>query len=192
MSVKLFHVGIKEYQECVLVKKRKLTCPPEYAYGDRGFGDIIPARSTLVFDIELLDIPEPAKEEKKADTPPPPKDIKKEVKEETVPEPEHHDHEGEHDHGDSFEAVDTDKNNEITRDEMAAYIKTYQAAEEGEEQPSDDEMETLISEIFQTDDTNKDGVLSKEEFYHSTGEFGNEGDLENEMEVDENDLKDEL
>ena len=36
--------------------KRRLTIPPEKAYGDRGFGDIIPPGSTLVFEIELLDV----------------------------------------------------------------------------------------------------------------------------------------
>ena len=36
--------------------------------------------------------------------------------------------------------------------------------------PSDGEMDTLISEIFQADDTNKDGTLSKEEYYHGEAE----------------------
>ena len=34
--------------------KRRLTLPPEKAYGDRGFGTVIPPGSTLVFEIELL------------------------------------------------------------------------------------------------------------------------------------------
>jgi len=36
--------------------KAKLICPPEIAYGNRAMGGTIPANSTLVFEIELLDI----------------------------------------------------------------------------------------------------------------------------------------
>ncbi|XP_076601786.1 uncharacterized protein LOC143329668 [Chaetodon auriga] len=34
----------------------KLTCSPDYAYGSKGFPPIIPANSTLIFEVELLSI----------------------------------------------------------------------------------------------------------------------------------------
>lgn len=46
---------------------------------------------------------------------------------------------------------------------MFIFISHYQT-------PSGEEMETLISEIFQADDTNKDGTLNKEEYYHGEAE----------------------
>jgi len=165
-------------------EKRKLTCPPEYAYGDRGFGDIIPAKSTLVFEIELMDIIGKGKKEEKKETKneePKKEELKKEVEEEL------HDHE----HPDAFESVDTDKNGEISRDEMLNYIKGYQE-EDGNhaEQPEEGDLENLVGEIFQSDDKNKDGVLSKDEYYHAE-EGGDHEDMAREMNV-ENEFKDEL
>jgi FKBP-type peptidyl-prolyl cis-trans isomerase len=39
--------------------KRKLVIPAAYAYGDRAIGDVIPANSTLVFEVELLKVQKP-------------------------------------------------------------------------------------------------------------------------------------
>ena len=36
--------------------KRKLTIPSELAYGDRAMGNVIPANSILVFEVDLLDV----------------------------------------------------------------------------------------------------------------------------------------
>lgn len=35
-------------------QKAFITCPPEYAYGKQAVGGVIPANSTLIFEVELL------------------------------------------------------------------------------------------------------------------------------------------
>eukprot|EP01117_Protostelium_nocturnum_P009281 TRINITY_DN3324_c0_g1_i1.p1 TRINITY_DN3324_c0_g1~~TRINITY_DN3324_c0_g1_i1.p1 ORF type:complete len:151 (-),score=44.12 TRINITY_DN3324_c0_g1_i1:141-593(-) len=37
-------------------QRARLTCTPDYAYGERGYPPVIPANSTLIFDVELLSV----------------------------------------------------------------------------------------------------------------------------------------
>jgi len=48
-------LGFKELRKG---EKATLTCPAEYAYGDRGFPGKVPPNSTVYFDVELLDFKE--------------------------------------------------------------------------------------------------------------------------------------
>jgi len=133
-------------------EKRKLTVPPELAYGDVGFSDLIPPKSTLVFEIELVNI--------KAD--------------------DGHDHHGvHHDHeADSFAAIDANGDKQITSEEMASYIKKFN--DEGSEADKFDNVDTIVGEIFQEDDKNKDGVISLDEYQQF--EEGDDADIEQQME----------
>lgn len=45
--------------------KARIVCPADLAYGDRGSSGAIPPGSTLIFEVQLLDIVKPAKPEKK-------------------------------------------------------------------------------------------------------------------------------
>merc|ERR1712018_449873 len=37
-------------------QRAKLTCSPDYAYGERGYPGVIPQNATLIFDVEFLGI----------------------------------------------------------------------------------------------------------------------------------------
>jgi len=61
-----WEIGVKSMRKG---EKSEFILAPEYAYGDRGFGDKIPKNSTLVFEIELLDNYEKPKSKFEMDLP---------------------------------------------------------------------------------------------------------------------------
>ncbi|KAG1812162.1 uncharacterized protein BJ212DRAFT_1448253 [Suillus subaureus] len=50
-------------QGMCLNEKRTLTIPSDMAYGSRGFGNVIPAHSALVFDVELVSLQKASRSE---------------------------------------------------------------------------------------------------------------------------------
>lgn len=54
------HSVIKGWEEGISTMRvggrRKLVVPPQLGYANRAFGDIIPANSTLIFDLELVEV----------------------------------------------------------------------------------------------------------------------------------------
>lgn len=119
--------------EMCVGEKRRLTIPPELAYGDRGAGELIPPDATLVFETELLGI---------EDAPP---------------------------QVNVFKAIDSDADMQITRDEMAGYIRAQvtqwqESAPQDSPVDVDEEVEKIVKDVFQSEDHDKDDIISHEEF----------------------------
>ena len=50
----VFVSSASSYLQMSVGQRAKLTCSPDYAYGNKGHPGIIPPNATLIFDVELL------------------------------------------------------------------------------------------------------------------------------------------
>ncbi|KAH7967825.1 hypothetical protein HPB52_002634 [Rhipicephalus sanguineus] len=123
--------------------KRKLTVPPSLGYGDAGAGDRIPPGATLVFETELT----------KIEDGPPPVNV--------------------------FKQIDSDQDEQLTREEatiphkldvccislqISKYLKEQLPAAQAAGLKDLPDTDKMVEEIFQHEDKDRDGVISREEF----------------------------
>lgn len=129
--------GLEEGLRGMCVGERRLvTVPPHLGHGERGATGV-PGSAVLVFDIELMSfekgVPPGYLFVWLQDTP-----------------------------ADLFEALDVNKNNEVAQEEFAEFIKLQVAEGKGRIKPGS-VMEQVITDMFQNQDRNKDGVITAEE-----------------------------
>ncbi|XP_034255296.1 FK506-binding protein 2 isoform X2 [Thrips palmi] len=68
-----------------------------------------------------------------------------------------------------FKEIDSDKDNQLSREEVSGYLKKQMVAAEGSEGAEDvkkmlEEHDKLVDEIFQHEDKDKNGFISHDEF----------------------------
>jgi len=109
-------------------EKRKLIIPAHLGYGDQGAGHMIPPKSSLTFEVELLDIKDG----------PPPQNV--------------------------FKEIDANADLQLSQEEVSDFLKEQAKKAGPQAAVSDDQHKTILQQIFEHEDKDKDGFISHEEF----------------------------